>query len=452
MSLELMTKMLRAVSSGACLATLAAVLAALSVSAHATLPIQSWQLANGARVLFVENRALPMIDVSVDFPAGYVRDTEAKSGLAGMTLGMMRLGAGELNENDLAARLADVGAQLTTRFDADRAGYQLRALSMPDEREPALAVIAAVLQAPAFPAAAFARERDRLVAALKEAQTKPETIAERAFARAVFRGHPYGFNASGEIDTVVGLTVEDVVAFYRAHYRSDHATVAIIGDLSRDEANAIAQRLTDRLPRAGHGVIPVEPVTPLARSKSIRIDHPASQSHIRVGAVGMRRDDPDYFALFVGNYVLGGGGFASRLVEEVRQKRGLAYSSYSHFQPFQEAGPFVLGLQTRKDQADEALAVVQDTLRRYVVEGPTEQELAAAKQNLIGGFPLRIDTSRKLHDYLGIIGFYGLPLDYLDRFVQQVDAVSVAQVRDAFRRRVDPERLVTVVVGAAKAP
>lgn len=441
--------MMRAIRSAVTGLLLAAV---CSAPAHATLPIESWRLDNGARVLFVENRALPMIDVSVDFPAGFSRDTEERSGMANMTLGMMRLGAQGLTEADVATRLADVGAQLATRFDADRAGYQLRTLSSPDERDVALDVMAAVLQQPAFSEEVFARERDRLIAALKEAQTKPETLAERAFARAVFRGHPYGFNGSGEIQTIGALQVEHLREFYAAHYRSGYATVAIIGDLSRDEADLVARKLTDGLRRAEGTLAPIAAVQPLSEAVSIRLEHPATQSHIRIGAVGMKRDDPDYFSLFVGNYVLGGGGFASRLVEEIRQKRGLAYSAYSQFLPLRENGPFVMGLQTRKDQADEALAVVRSTLKRYLQEGPSEQELEAAKQNLIGGFPLRIDTSRKLHDYLGVIGFYDLPLDYLDRFVEQVDAVTAAQVRDAFRRRVDPERLVTVVVGAIRTP
>ena len=160
----------------------------------------------------------------------------------------------------------------------------------------------------------------------------------------------------------------------------------------------------------------------------------------------MKRDDPDYFPLFVGNYVLGGGGFVSRIVEEVRQKRGLAYSSYSYFVPMSERGQFQVGLQTRREQADEALEVTRATLERFVAEGPTDDELVAAKQNLVGGFPLRIDSNRKIHDYLATIGFYRLPIDYLDQFVDRIESVTVAQIKDAFQRRVDPDRMVTVVV------
>jgi zinc protease len=423
-------------------------LLAAGLPAHATLPIDTWRLDNGARVYFIENRALPMIDVSVDFPAGSGRDTQASSGLAGMTLGMMRLGAGGLGESEIAERLADVGAQFGSRFDSDRAGYSVRTLSSPAESEQALDLLARVLQAPAFPPAVLEREKSRLVAGLREAGSKPESIAERAFASAVYGDHPYGLRGSGEIETVSRLTVEQLGAFHREHYVSGHAIVAIIGDLSHAQAGAIALRLTDALPRARGDATPMAPVKLLDAPASREIAHPASQSHILMGSPGLKRNDADYFPLFVGNYILGGGGFASRLVEELRQKRGLAYSSYSYFAPYEQLGPFQIGLQTRKEQAQEALGVVRGTLRHYVDEGPTQAELDAARQNLVGGFPLRIDSNRKIHDYLAIIGFYNLPLDYLDRFVSNVEAVTVAQVKDAFRRRVDPDRLVTVVVGA----
>jgi zinc protease len=181
------------------------------------------------------------------------------------------------------------------------------------------------------------------------------------------------------------------------------------------------------------------------------IGHPATQAHILIGAPGIRRDDPDYFPLFVGNYVLGGGGFSSRISEEVRQKRGLAYSAYSYFAPLAQKGSFVIGMQTRKDQAQQALDVTMKTLRDYVASGPTAKELEDAKKNLIGGFPLRIDSNRKIHDYLTVIGFYQLPLTYLDDFVKNIERVTAADIKRAFAARVNPDQLVTVVVGAEDA-
>jgi zinc protease len=392
-----------------------------------------------------------MLDVSVEFPAGSGYDTSEKAGLAAMTNRLLNAGAGGMSEDDIARSMADVGAQFGRRFDTDRAGYMLRTLSSVRERGQALEVMARVLRSPAFPKDVLEREKVRLIGALKEADTKPDTIASRAFYRLVYRDHPYGLRASGEVDTLEKITPADLSGFYRLHYAAPYAVVAMMGDVNRAEAEAIAEQLTRGLPPASGTPPSLPPVVDLAAGAISRIGHHATQAHILIGAPGIRRDDPDYFALFVGNYVLGGGGFVSRITEEVRQKRGLAYSAYSYFSPLQREGPFLIGMQTQRDQADEALEVVRKTLREFVAGGPTDRELLAAKQNIIGGFPLRIDSNRKIHDYLSLIGFYRLPLTYLEDFVKNVEQVSVADIRAAFERRVHPDRMITVVVGPEPA-
>jgi zinc protease len=284
-----------------------------------------------------------------------------------------------------------------------------------------------------------------VIQALREAQTKPETIAQRAFAAAMYPRHPYGRSATPE--TVAALAREDLVAFHRDRYGASRAVVAMIGAISRAQAEAIADRLTAQLPR---GTTPpaMPPVARMSAPVERRIEHPATQSHILVGQPAIAWGDPDQFALLVGNYVLGGGGFVSRLYSEVREKRGLAYSVCSYFSPSLQAGPFTIGLQTQREQTALALQVVRDTLARFLAEGPTEEELAAAKANLVGGFALRIDSNRKILDQLASIGFYRLPLDYLDRWTERVQAVTLQQVRDAFARHVQADTLATVVVGA----
>lgn len=417
--------------------------------AHAAVAIEQWTTASGARVLYVASRELPMLDVSVEFPAGSARDSAAQSGLASLTLRMLRTGTRQWSEDDLSRQLADVGATLGNNFDVDRAGYSVRTLSSPAQRDQAVATLAALLQEPSFPAAALEREKQRVIAGLREGDIKPDVIAAREFQRLVFGAHPYGLRATGEIPSVGALTRDDVVAFYRRHYVSSGAVVAIIGAVDRAEAEAIAERLTTALPR-GDAPDPMAPVALLAKPATSMLEHSAAQAHLFIGAPGIRRADPDYFPIWVGNYILGGGGFNSRFTEEVREKRGLSYSVYSFFAPYQQAGAFTIGLQTRKDQAAAALEVVRATLRRFVDEGPSEKDLEGAKQNIIGGFALRIDSNRKILDYLAVIGFYRLPLDYLEQFPERVAEVTVAQIRDAFRRRVDPDRLVTVVVGASE--
>jgi zinc protease len=192
----------------------------------------------------------------------------------------------------------------------------------------------------------------------------------------------------------------------------------------------------------------VAEVPALTQAQTVRVPFESAQAHVLMGQPGYKRNDPDFFALTVGNYILGGGGFVSRLTEQVREKRGLSYSVYSYFAPGLHAGPFAVGLQTRPDQADQALQVAQEVVRTFVAEGPTEAELKAAKDNLIGSFPLRLDSNRKLLDNLANMAWHELPLDYLDTWTQAVDRVTVQDIRAVFQRKLQPERMVTVTVGA----
>lgn len=422
----------------------------VATAAHAGLPIQHWQMDNGVRVVFVENHDLPLLDISVEFPAGSGRDDKSRPGLASMTHHLLTLGAGGMTEEEISRRMADVGASLGGSFDQDRAGLRLRTLSSARERDQALEIMAKALLSPDFPEAVLEREKTRSMAEFKEAMTQPEFIADRAFNSMIYGTHPYAFSSMVEPESIAALRREDLVGFYRSHYRADHAVIALIGDVTTAQAREIAAQLTSALPRAEGELLPL-PAVSMPKGEMRKIAHPATQSHILIGQPGITRDDPDYFPLYVGNYVLGGGGFASRLIEEVRQKRGLVYSVYSYFLPLQQRGPFEIGLQTKREQADEALEVVRRTVRDFIAKGPTEDELKKAKQNIVGGFPLRIDSNGKILDYLSLIGFYRLPFSYLDDFAGKVERVTVAQIRDAFTRRIQPDNMATVVVGADEA-
>lgn len=428
------------------LVALAALL--FAAAAQAGVKIQHWTAPSGAQVYFVEAHDIPILDVEVDFSAGSGYDPAGKAGLAAMTQGLLDTGAGGLDEEAISGRLVDIGARMSGSVDADRAGVSLRTLSSAKERTAALDLLQTVLTKPTFPEGPFAREKGRLIAAIQEADTQPEHLAAKRFAAAIYPGHPYGVSAT--VDSVTGISREDVVAFHRDTYAAKRAVVSLIGDISRAEAEAIAQSLTAGLP-AGLPDTGFPPVT-LPAATTILVPHPAAQSHILVGLPAMSRTDPDYFPLLVGNYSLGGGGFVSRLMQEVREKRGYAYSVYSYFFPRKQEGPFEIGLQTKRDQAEQALAVVRETLAGFLRDGPSEAELAAAKKNFIDGLPLRIDSNAKILGYLSVIGFYGLPLTYLDDFPAKVAAVTTAQVRDAFRRHVKPENLVTVIVASDEKP
>ncbi len=426
----------------AALAAFALLLAAPYASAG--VPIEHWITPSGARVFFVPSRALPIVDVQVDFAAGSMFDPAGKSGTAALTRALLDLGAGSLDENALADRLADVGAMLSGGADTDRAFVALRTLAAPDKRGPALDILRSVLAAPRYDPAVIERERARTIAGLKDALTRPDAISGRAFWKALYPEHPYGRQSTPE--SVALLQRDDLLAFYRRHYTARNASITVVGDLSRAEAEQIAADLTGGLP-AGEAISPPPPPAVPAGGSSA-IAHPATQAHIAIGIPAIERGNPDFFPLLVGNYSLGGGGFVSRLMKEVRDKRGYAYSVYSYFAPLRQTGPFQIGLQTKRAQAREALAVAVDVLKTFLREGPSGEELAAAQANLTGSFPLRLDSNKKILDNVATIGFYGLPLDYLETYQEKIRAVSADDVRRAFARHIQPERLVTVTVAA----
>ena len=409
---------------------------------HAGVKIEHWVAPSGARVYFVETHVLPIVDLQIDFSAGSAYDPPGKSGVASMTRDLLDAGAGGMDEEKIAGRLVDLGVRLAGSGDYDRAGLTLRTLSSHAERDAALDLMRTLLSDPAFPEAPLAREKTRTIAAIQEADTRPDAIAAKRLAAAIYPGHPYGITATAASVAAIGR--DDLVAFHRAYYSAKRAAISIIGDVTRAEAEAIAQKLTEALP-VGVPEAPLPEVTS-PQQETIKVAHPASQSHIHVGLPALKRGDPDFYALQVGNYSLGGGGFVSRLMKEVREKRGYAYSVYSYVAPRKLEGPFEMGLQTKRDQAGAALKVANDVLAGFLAQGPTAQELAAAKKHLIDGFSLRIDSNAKLLGYLAAIGFYQLPLTYLDDFPAKIRAVTAKDVREAFKRHVKPENLVTVIV------
>ncbi len=409
--------------------------------------IQTWQTSNGAAVFFVEARELPIVDVQLAFDAAGSRDGDLP-GLARLTNGLLAEGAGELSADAIAEGFAALGVEFGNSSLRDMASVSLRSLSDENTLDPAVEMVNLVLSKPRFPSPAFERVRNQMQIAVKSDRDSPGRVISKAFYSELYPGHPYGQPPGGTEASLADITREDVVRFHGRYYVARNAVIAIVGDLDKSAAKDMAELLVRGLP-AGKPAPSLPAVQTLATSTQSRIEHPSTQTHLRMGQPGMSRLDPDFYALYVGNHALGGSGLVSLLSEEVREKRGLSYSVYSRFSPMRLEGPFMVGLQTRNDQAEEALQVVRETLVRFVEDGPSDEELVAAKRNITGGFPLQIDSNGKIISYLSSIGFYDLPLDYLDRFTARIDAVTQAQVRDAFRRRVHPDRLLTVLVGGA---
>jgi zinc protease len=412
----------------------------------AALPqIQTWETHNGARVLFVEAPDLPMVDVRLVFDAGSARDA-GHPGLASTTANMLTEGAGDWDADAVAERMEAVGATLDAAALRDMASVSMRSLTRQPALDTAIETFTKVVAEPRFAGPDLERVRQNTLTSLRQDDQDPATIAGKALYRAIYRDHPYAGEPKGTPEGVRALTRDDLFSFHRQYYVARNAVVAMVGAIDRAQAETIADRVTAGLPEGERAPAP-PPVVGLAATSNEQIDFPSSQTHVVAGQPGMRRGDPDYFPLYVGNHILGGSGLVSLLMDEVREKRGLSYNVYSYFLPMREDGPFIMGLQTKNGQADQAREVMLQTLRRFISEGPSDKELAAAKKNLTGGFPLRIAGNAKVVEYLAMIGFYGLPLDYLDRFTGRVEAVTAEQIRDAFARRVHPGRLAVVEVG-----
>jgi zinc protease len=409
------------------------------------LKIETWQTKNGAKVFFVPATQLPMVDVRVVFNAGSARD-EGKAGLAYLTSLLLDNGAGSWNTSQVLERFDDIGAQFSTSAMRDMAIAHLRSLTDGGLLTTAVDTMATVIKEPLFNEVEFERERQRVLVALRNQQESPEDLAELAFYSAVYEQHPYAAPVMGTPETIALISRADLQAFYQRYYVGQNAMVVIVGAVTRNHAERIAESVVGGLP-PGQAAAVLADVPPLHASKTISQNHPSSQTHIWVGQPGMTRNDADYFPLYVGNHILGGSGFGSRIVDEIRESRGLAYSSYSYFVPMQRKGPFLLGLQTKNEQAQAALKLLQEVLNKFMTEGPTAEELQHAKKNITGGFPLRIDSNKDITEQVAMMGFYNLPLDYLQTFNSKVEAVTAAQIKDAFSRRVQPNTMVTVMVG-----
>jgi zinc protease len=422
-------------------------------SAWALIPIQHWAEANGAQVWLVESPAIPMVDVQIRFDAGQRRDPAQQAGLAPAVANMASKGvravgdAPALDENALGEAWADLGASLSISASEDAFDVALRSLTAPDLLDKAAQLAARQLAEPAWPQDIWQRERQRWSAALREARTRPATIAQEAFEQAVYGSHPYGYRVTDE--TLERIQVADMAQFHVQYLQACRARVHIVGALNKGQAQALVHTLLARLPASKDcAPLPAVPeVAALTQAQEQKIALASAQAHILLGQPSMPRSDPDFLPLLVGNHILGGGGFVSRLMQEVREKRGLSYSVYSSFAPGLHAGAFVVGLQTRPDQAEQALQVARDVVARFVAQGPTEAELRAAKDNLIGGFALRIDSNQKLLGNVVNIASHGLPLDYLEHWRTKVQAITSADIKAAMQRKLQPARMATIIVG-----
>ncbi|MGE8361872.1 M16 family metallopeptidase [Pseudomonas sp.] len=408
-----------------------------------SLDIQTWQTAEGAKVLFVEAHELPMFDLRLTFAAGSSHDQVP--GQAMLTNAMLNEGVPGKDVGAIAAGFESLGADFGNGAYRDMAVASLRSLSAKEQRDPALKLFNEVLGQPTFPADALARIKNQVLAGFEYQKQNPGKLAGLALFEKLYGNHPYAQPSDGTPESIPTITREQLKAFHAKAYAAGNAVIALVGDLSRSEAEALVAQVSASLPKGPALPKIAQPQEP--KPGTTHIEFPSNQTHLMIAQLGIDRRDPDYAALYLGNQVFGGGGFGARLMEEVREKRGLTYGVYSGFSAMQARGPFMINLQTRADMSSGTLQLIKDLLRDFIANGPTEEELDKAKRELAGSFPLSTASNAAIVGQLGSMGFYDLPLTYLEDFMSQTQALTVEQVKAAMARHLDPDALVIVTAG-----
>ena len=408
------------------------------------LNVQTWQTAEGSKVLFVEARELPMFDLSLTFAAGSSQD-ENTPGVAVLTNAMLNEGVAGKDVGAIAQGFEGLGAAFGNGAYRDMAIASLRSLSDVDKRTPALNLFAEVVGKPTFPADSLARIKNQFLAGFEVQKQNPAKLAINELFSRLYGSHPYAHPTDGSAQSIGSITLDQIRAFHNKAYTAGNAVIAIVGDLSRAEAEAMAAQVSAALPKGPAVAKIAQPVEP--KAGETHIEFPSKQTQLLLAQLGVGRDDPDYTALLLGNKVLGGGGFGTRLMTEVREKRGLTYGVYSGFSPMQASGPFMINLQTRAELSEGTLKLVQDILADYLKNGPTQKELDDAKRELAGSFPLSTASNAAIVGQLGAMGFYDLPLDYLETFMQKSQDLTTEQVKDAMNKHLSADKMVVVTAG-----
>lgn len=409
------------------------------------IQIESWETSKGTKVLFVPSNHLPMVDFQISFRAGSAYDG-ALHGLAELTNNSLNAGAGAMNVNQIAENFDQAGAIYTNSVTRLSSNIHLRSLIAPEPFRKALDTYVAILSHPTFPVNEINKLRVQQLTAIRYEQQLPNKVVQDNFLATLYANTPYAHSIHGSEQTIQAITPENLKAFYQQYYSAKNAVLSIVGDLSLNDAKTIAEKISASLQTGIQQPFPAESAVKSQPSKQV-IAFPSEQTHIILGNLGITENNPDYFKLIVGNYILGGGTLVSRLNEEVREKQGLSYTISSDFLAAPFKGPFSIYLQTANTQASKALSITQQVLTKFIAQGPTEAELESAKAFLVGSFPLRLDNNSKLLDNIAYIGFYNLPLNYLDTYVDAIKQVNADQVRQAFQKQFTNNPLITIIVG-----
>jgi zinc protease len=424
---------------------LLAVVALLIPSSKAqAMKIQVVKSPGGITAWLVEEHSVPLIALRFAFEGGTAQDPEGKEGLSNFLAGMLDEGAGELTAKEFQERVEEIAMRMS--FEDSRDAFYGSFETLTENRDKAAALLALALGKPRFDTDAVERVRGQLEASLAYAARDPNRVASEQWAAMAFPNHPYGRPATGTPASLKGITREDIAGFWSRTFARDNLRVVAVGDIDAATLAGLLDRVFGTLPAKAQ-LAPVAPVEPAAVDNQKVIEMAVPQSVARFGLPAMPRKDKDFITAFVLNTILGGGSMSSRLYEEVREKRGLAYSVHTSVQPYKQTSIFAGGVATKNEEIAQSLDVIRAELARFAAEGPTEKELADAKSYLTGSFALRFDSNAKIANQLLWIQQEELGLDYVDRRNGEIDAVTLADVKRVAKRLFDGKELIVTIVG-----
>ena len=419
-----------------------------AISASA-LDIQSWKTPEGAKVLFVETKGLPMLDIRLNFDAASSRDGD-KPGVALMTNNLIGTATKNKDEEQIIQDFESIGANLSVNSLKDMSMVSLRTLTRPKILRKAIHYFKEVVTEPVFKHKYLARDKRQTYQAFEADKQSPGAIANKEFDRLIFNDHPYAHPKAGTEESLRGITIEDLQNHYRQYYVAKNMNIAIVGDIDKAKAMTIARMLSQGF-REGEKP-PLNPmISPLKKPIEKHIEFPSTQTHLLIGHSGISRKHPDYYSLYIGNHILGGSGLTSILSEEIREKRGLTYSVYSFFSKMKSNGYFQIKAQTKNKDVNVSRQVALETLEKFIKEPVDQERFDDAKDNIIGGFALETSSNSNILTYLSVIGFYDLPLTYLDDFISYIEKTSPDSVQDSFKRLINTDNLVILSVGKTQS-
>lgn len=420
----------------------------LEGTVHALPPVHRQVLPNETVLLVSEDHSLPFVTLQLLIDAGSGKDPAGEEGLARLTARGLLLGTARRSAKALNEELDYLGASLDAAAGRDYATVALRV--MKKDLDKGLALLQEILTEPVFPAEEVQKEVDKTLAAIRAEEDQPEAVADKAFQENLYSQGPYKYPVEGTEKSLVRIKRDTLERFYRKYYRPGNSIMAVVGDVTPKE---IQGRLTSSLEKwKGEKVAPESPPTVFAKGpKAVHIQRPLTQANIILGQSGVRRDNPDYYALTVMNFILGGGDFSSWLMQEIRIKRGLAYYVGSGFEPGKEPGSFKIALQTKNNSAKEAISLAREQTERIRKEKVSPRDLGGAQKYLVGSFPMRFDTQAKLANFLLQVEYYRLGLDYMEKYPRLIQAITGDEVLRVAQKYLHPENSILVVVADLKA-